>query len=199
MSKSDNLQLTYLQQFKRYLLPLVPLPLKTRPQLYWSPQPLLPKYNPVPLLEAQACQEEEALQEEEEVHPEEEEARPVEEEEEEIPHKLLLAMESPWVCYPPYLREITQKLRVFSKSFPLTSLSIMTSQHSPHSLNESQLPSLASRDLRSIDGHNNNSNGWWHYNQPTTLTPCINNLSQIFMPASWILKRCSKRELNCKH
>ena len=32
MSKSNNLRLTYLQQFKHYPLPLIPLPLKTRPQ-----------------------------------------------------------------------------------------------------------------------------------------------------------------------
>ena len=157
MSKSNNLRLTYLQQFKQYPLPLVPLPLKTRPQLCRLPQPLLPKYNPVLLLEAQAHQGEEALQEEEEVHLAEE-ACPAEEEEE-IPHKPLLVMESPWACYPTYLREIAQKLRAFSENFPLTSLSTMTSQHSPHSSKESPLPSLASKDWRSIDGPSSSSNG----------------------------------------
>ena len=158
MSKSDDLQLTYLQQFKQYPLPLIPLSLKTRPQPCRSPQPLLPKYNPVLLLEAQACQEEEALQEEEEVHPEEEEVRPAEEEEE-ILHKLLLAMESPWAHYPPYLREIAQKLRAFSESFPLTSSSTMTSQHLPHSSKELPSPSLASKDWKSTDGPSSSSNG----------------------------------------
>ena len=33
MSRSINLQSTYLQQFKQYPLPLVPLPLKTASQL----------------------------------------------------------------------------------------------------------------------------------------------------------------------
>ena len=39
----------------------------------------------------------------------------------------------PRACYPPYLKEITQKLRVFSENFPPTSSFIMMSQHLPHS------------------------------------------------------------------
>ena len=167
MSRFDDLRLTYLQQFKRYLLPLVPLPQKTASQLCQLQQPLLPRYNPVPLLEAQVHQEGEVLQEEEEevhqeeeeeVHQEEEGVRPAEEWEE-TPHKLLLATKSPWACYPPYLKEITQKLRAFSENSPPTSSLTMMSQPLPLSSKESLLPSLASKDPKSIDGPNNNSNG----------------------------------------
>ena len=192
MSKSDDLRLTYLQQFKRYLLPLVPLPLKTRPQLCWLPQPLLPKYNPVPLLEAQAHQEEE------EVHLAEEEAC-LAEEEEETPHKPLSVMESPWACYPPYLREIAQKLRAFSESFPLTSLLTMTSQHLPHSSKELLLPSHVSKDRKSTNGHNNNSSGWWPYSLLMTTIPHISNSSLTSVPASWTTRKPKEPESSCKH
>ena len=81
MSRSTDLQSTYLQQLKWYPLPLIPLLLKTASQLCSLPQPLLPKYNTIPSLEEQACQEkdhleevEEACLEEEEAHLEEEEA-----------------------------------------------------------------------------------------------------------------------------
>ena len=85
MNKSAGLQSTYLQQFKWYPLPLIPLPQKTVSQLCRSPWPLPPKYNPVPLLEEQVHQgeEEEVPQAEAhlvevEVHPVEAEAHPVE-------------------------------------------------------------------------------------------------------------------------
>ena len=82
-NRFDNLRLTYLQQFKQYPLPLVPLPQKTAFQLCRLPWPLPPRCNPVPLLEVQVHQEEEvALQAEEEAHPVEEEAHQVEEVEE---------------------------------------------------------------------------------------------------------------------
>ena len=160
MSRSDNLQLTYLHQFKQYPLPLVPLPQKPLSQLCRLPWPLPPRCNPVPLLEVQVHQEEEeeVLQAEEEVHPVEEEVRQAEEEEE-TPCKPLLAMESPWVHYPPYLKEIAQKLRAFSESFPPISSLTMTSQLSPPSSKESPSPSLASKDQRSTDGPSSSSNG----------------------------------------
>ena len=98
MNKSADLRSTYLQQFKQYPLPLVPLPQKTVSQLCQSPQPLPPKYNPVPFLEEQVRQEgeevpqvegEEAPQvEEEEVHPEEG-----------IITNPLKEMENPWAHY----------------------------------------------------------------------------------------------------
>ena len=74
MSRSVNLLSTYLQQFKWYPLPLVPLPLKTASQICRLPWPLLPRYNPILLLEEQACWEEDHLEEVEEAHQEEEEA-----------------------------------------------------------------------------------------------------------------------------
>ena len=162
-SKSNDLQSIYLQQFKQYLLPLIPLPLKTPSLICRSPWPLLPRYNPVLLLEEQVHQEEVPQVEEgehlveEEAHLEEEEEE--EEEEAETPCSLLLEMENPWACCPPYLKGIALKLRAFSKSFPLTSSSTMTSQHSPHSSKELPLPSLASKGQRSTDGPNNSSNG----------------------------------------
>ena len=157
-SRSDNLRSIYLQQFKRYPLPLVPLPLKTPSQVCQLPWPLLPKYNPVPLLEEQVHQEEEVLQAEEGAHLVEEEAH-WEEEVEETPCNPPLAMENPWACCPPYLRGITLKLRAFSENSPLTSSLTMTSQHSPHLSKELLSPSLASKDWRSINGPSSNSNG----------------------------------------
>ena len=118
MNRSANLWSTYLQQFKQYPLPLVPLPLKTVPQLCRSPQPLQPKYNPVPLLEEQVCQEEaeEAHQEEvEEAHLEEvEEAY----QEEETLTNLPKEMENLWVHYQQSLKEIAWKLRASSENSP---------------------------------------------------------------------------------
>ena len=68
-NRSTDLQLTYLQQFQQYPLPLVPLkPLTLACRL---PQPSQPKYNPVPMLEVQAHQEEDHQEVEEEVHWEE--------------------------------------------------------------------------------------------------------------------------------
>ena len=67
-SKSADLQSAYLQQFKQYPLPLVLLRTPVPPCL--SSWPLLPRYNPIPLLEEQAHQEED-LPAEEEVHQEE--------------------------------------------------------------------------------------------------------------------------------
>ena len=99
MNRSADLRSIYLQQFKQYPLPLVPLPLKTASQLCRLPWPLQPKYNPVPHLEEQVCQEEveEVHQEEvEEAHQEEvEEAH----QEEEIPTNLPKEMENLWVHY----------------------------------------------------------------------------------------------------
>ena len=105
-SKSADLRLTYLQQFKRYPLPLIPL-LKTASQLCRLPQPLQLKYNPVLFLEEQVCQEEaeEAHQEEvAEVHQEEvvEVHR-----EEETPTNQPKEMENPWAHYQQSLKEIT--------------------------------------------------------------------------------------------
>ena len=159
ISRSDDLQSIYLQQFKQYPLPLVPLPLKTPSQVCQLPQPLPPKYNPVLLLEEQVCQEEEVPQAEEEALLVEEEAHQEEEEVEETPCNPPLAMENPWACCPPYLKGIALKLRAFSENSPLTSSLTMTSQHSPHLSKESLLPSLASKDQRSIDGPSSNSNG----------------------------------------
>ena len=150
MSRSDNLRSTYLQQFRRYPLPLVPL-LKTPSQLCQSPQPLQPKYNPILLLEEQVRQEEA-----EEAHQEEEE---VAHQEEEMPTNNPRGTENPWACYPPYLKEITQKLRAFSKSFPPISLLTMMSQHLPHSSRGSPSPSLASKDWKSIDGCSSSLSG----------------------------------------
>ena len=175
MSRSNNLRSTYLQQFKQYPLPLIPLPWKTLSQLCQSPQPLPPRCNPVLLLEVQVHQEEEEdLWVEEEVHPVEEEVRQAEEEEETL-HKLPSVTESPWAHYPPYLKEITQKLRAFSESFPPISSLTTMSQLSPHSLKES--PSLwpASKDQRSTDGPSSSSNGWWPYNLWMTTTPPTSN------------------------
>ena len=96
-SKSADLQLTYLQQFKRYPLPLIPLP-KTASQLCRLPQPLQLKYNPVLFLEEQVCQEEaeEAHQEEVvEVH-----------QEEEMPTNQPKEMENPWAHYQQSSKEI---------------------------------------------------------------------------------------------
>ena len=81
------------------------------------------------------------------------------EEEGETPCKPLSVMENPWARYPPYLREIAQKLRAFSESFPPISSLTMMSQLLPPSLNELPLPSPASKDQRSTDGPNSSSNG----------------------------------------
>ena len=120
-SRSINLQSTYLQQFKQYPLPLIPLPQKTPLQLCQSPQPLQPKYNPVLLLEEQVHQEEAHLEEVEEV----EEAHPGEVEEvhqeEEMLTNPLKEMENLWALYQWSLKEIAQKLRVSSENSPLTS------------------------------------------------------------------------------
>ena len=159
MSKSDDLQSIYLQQFKQYLLPLVPLPLKTPSQICQSPWPLPPKYNLVPLLEEQVHQEEEVPQAEEGAHLVEEEAHQEEEEVEETPHNPPLVMENPWAHCPPYLKGIALKLRAFSESSPLTFLLTTMSQLSPHSSKELPLPLLASKDQRSINGPSNSSNG----------------------------------------
>ena len=126
MSRSVNLQSTYLQQFKQYPLPLIPLPLKTASQLCWSPWPLQPKCNPVQLLEEQVHQEEAHLEEAEEAHLEEEEEEEEEvhqedTQEEEMPTNLLKDMESLWVHYQQSLKEIAQKLRVSSENSPHTS------------------------------------------------------------------------------
>ena len=133
MNRSVNLQSTYLQQFKQYPLPLIPLPLETASQLCRSPQPSQPKDNPVPLLEEQVHQEEACLEEAEEAHLEEaeeahleeaEEAHPEEVEEvhqgEEMPTNLLKEMENPWAHYQWSLKEIAQKLRASSENSPLT-------------------------------------------------------------------------------
>ena len=107
-SKSAGLQSAYLQQFKWYPLPLVPLPLKTASQLCWLPQPLLPKHNPIPFLEEQVCQEEDHLEEVEEVH-----------QEGVVPtNQLLNQMESLWACYQQFLKEIALKLRASSENSP---------------------------------------------------------------------------------
>ena len=129
MNKSTDLWSAYLQQFKQYPLPLIPLPLKTASQLCQFPQPLLPRYNPIPLLKEQACQEEDHLeeaeegcQEEEEGCQEEEEVHQEEEEEEAmLTNQLLTQMENLWACYQQYLKEIAWKLRASSKNFPPTS------------------------------------------------------------------------------
>ena len=158
-SRSNDLRLTYLQQFKQYPLPLVPLP-KTPSQLCQSPWPLQLKYNPIPLLEDQVHQEEVAeahQEEEEEVHQEEGEVATCQEEE--TPTNSPREMESPWACYPPYLKEIAQKLRAFSESFPPISSLTMMSQLSPPSLKESPSPSPASKDRKLIDGHSSSLNG----------------------------------------
>ena len=127
-NKSINLQSIYLQQFKQYLLPLVPLKMTPSCQL---PRPLPPKYNPILLLEEQVCQEEEVPQAEEEEahHKEEEEAHP----EEGILTNLLKGTENPWACYQQSLKEIARKLRASSKSSPPISLLTTTSQLLPHS------------------------------------------------------------------
>ena len=142
MSRSNDLQLTYLQQFKQYPLPIIPPPLKTASQVCQLPWPLPPKHNPIPSLEALVHQEEaeEVPQAEEEAHLVEEEAHQ-EEEEEETLLNLLLVTENPWVHCPPYLKEITQKLRAFSESSPPISSLTTMSQHSPPSSNESPLHS----------------------------------------------------------
>ena len=140
MNRSDDLRLTYLQWFKWYPLPLIPLP-KTTLQLCRSPQPLQLKCNPVLFLEEQVRQEEaeEAHQEEvEEVHQEEEEE--VAYQEEETPTNQPRGTGNPWAHYPPYLKEITQKLRAFSESSPPISSLTMMSQHLPPSSKESPLP-----------------------------------------------------------
>ena len=122
MSKSTDLWLVYLQQFKQYPLPRVPVPLKTPSQLCWLPQPLWPRYNLILLLEEQAHQEEDCLEEAEEAHQEEEEVHQEEEQEEvALTNPLLRQMENLWVCYQQYLKEIAQKLRASSKSSPPTS------------------------------------------------------------------------------
>ena len=111
------------------------------------PWPSLPRYNPVPYLEEQVHleeAEEACLEEAGEAHLEEEEASP----EEEMPIKPLKEMGNPWVHYPPYLKEIAQKLRAFSESFPLTSSLTMMSQHLPPSSKESPLPSHALKDQK---------------------------------------------------
>ena len=77
---------------------------------------------------------------EEEVHPVEEEVHQ-EEGEEETLLNLLSAMESPWVHYPPYLKEIAQNLRAFSENSSPISLLTMMSQPSPPSSKELPLPS----------------------------------------------------------
>ena len=197
MSKSVDLRLTYLWQFKWYPLPLIPLPLKTTSQLCQSPQPSLPKYNPVPLLEEQVCQEEaEAVCQEEEVHLEEVEEAHLEEE---MLTNLPKEMENPWAHYQWSLKEITQRLRVSSENSPPTFSSTMMSQHLPPLSKELPLPSLASKDQRSTNGCNSNSNGWWCYNQQTTPIPHTNNSSWTFMLISWILKRPKEQGSNCKH
>ena len=123
-NKSIDLWSAYLQQFKQYLLPLIPLPLKTASHICRLPQPSPPKHNPILLLEEQAHQVEDHLEEVEEgcqgveeVHQEEEE----EEEEEVLINQLLIQMESLWACYQWSLKEITQKLRASSKNSPPTS------------------------------------------------------------------------------
>ena len=129
MNRSADLWSIYLQQFKQYPLPLIPLKTMLSCQ---SPWPLPPKYNPIPLLEEQAHQEgeEEVPQAEaEEVHQEkEEEAHP----EEGILTNLLKGMENPWAHYQQSLKEITQKLRASSKSSPPISLLTTMSQLLPH-------------------------------------------------------------------
>ena len=158
MSKSDNLQSIYLQQFKQYPLPLIPLPLKKPSQICRSPWPLLPRYNPVLLLKEQVHQEE-VPQVEEGEHLVEEEAHQEEEEEAETPCNPLLGMENPWAHCPPYLKGIALKLRAFSESSPPISLLTMMSQLSLHSSKELPLPLPASKDRRSIDGPSSSSSG----------------------------------------
>ena len=121
-SRSIDLQSTFLQQFKQYPLPLIPLPLKTASQLCQSPQPLPPKYNTIPLLEDQACQEEDCLEEVEEACQEVEE---VPQEEEEVPQQEAAPTnqspsqkENLWACYQQYLKEIAPKLRASSENSP---------------------------------------------------------------------------------
>ena len=164
MNRSADLQSIYLQQFKQYPLPLI---LLKKGLSCWSPQPSLPKYNPVPYLEEAG-----------EVHPEEAEEAHQEEgasPEEEMPIKPLREMGSPWVHYPPYLKEIAQKLRAFSKSSPHTLLTMMF-QCSPLSSKELLLPSHVLKGQKSIDGHSNNLNCWWPYNQPMIQMPRTNSL-----------------------
>ena len=134
MNKSADLQSTYLQQFRWYPLPLIPLPQKTISQLCWLSQPLLPKYNLVPFLEEQVHQEgeEEVPQAEEEAHQEEEEVHLVEAEEE-IQINLLWEMKNPWECYQWSLKEITPKLRVSLENSPPTSSLTIMSQPLHHS------------------------------------------------------------------
>ena len=121
MNKSKDLQSIYLQQFKWYPLPLVPLRQET--PICWLPQPSQLNYNLIPLLEEQACQAEdhqeeevvvEALQEEEVVHQE------VVDKVEAMPNQPN-RKESPWAHYQQFLKEIAQKLRVSSESSPHTS------------------------------------------------------------------------------
>ena len=131
MSRSNDLQLTYLQQFRQYPLPLVLLPQKPASQLCQSPQPLPLKYNPVPFLKEQVHQEE--------AH---------QEEEGETLLNQPLVMENPWACCPPYLKGITLKLRAFSESSLPISLLTMMSQHLPPSSKESPLPSHVLRDRK---------------------------------------------------
>ena len=94
-NRSDDLQSTYLQQFKWYPQPLVPLPLKVASQPCWSPQPSQPRYNLVPLLEEQVHQEE-VRQEEAEEELQEEEDNP---EEQEALTNQPREMENLWVHY----------------------------------------------------------------------------------------------------
>ena len=109
-SRSTNLWSIYLQQFKWYPLPLVPLPLKTASQLCQSPQPSQPKYNPILLLEEQVH-----LEEAEEAHQEEvEEVHQGEEMLTNPPRE----MENPWAHYQQSLKEIAQKLRASSENSP---------------------------------------------------------------------------------
>ena len=122
-SRSTDLQSIYLQQFKRYPLPLVPLKTTLSCQ---SPWPLPPKCNPILLLEEQVHQE----GEEEVPQAEAEEAHP----EEGILTNPLKGMENPGAHYQWSLKEITQKLRASSKSSPPISLLTTMSQLLPHSL-----------------------------------------------------------------
>ena len=114
-SRSNDLQSTYLQQFKWYLLPLIPL----KPLMPWCllPWPLQLNYNPVPSLEEWICQEaEEAHLEVEEAHPEVEEAC----QEEAMHRQLPNQKENPWERCQQYSKEITPKLRVSSGNSPPT-------------------------------------------------------------------------------